>query len=214
LLPSRPSTPTFTRPLYVFQGFRGLFRRTQETRTWLKTISFSMWNPSSRSNPANCRARWHNPSTSSSTPLLPRAFSVAQSPIALARRDISGVQSIPSRFLLYSMLFGAPKSPLVFTSHPRRFNISFRPAARPHIVALEVPLTKPATVSAGSPNSSFNHSSHVVSSRDRMGDITYNAAFRPHSSDSYLAAKAAGIAPPFTKPKYLPPVWATMAGDP
>src|SRR5437870_2355459 len=50
--------------------------------------------------------------------------------------------------------------------------------------------------------------------RAATGDITRCAAFWSQAAASQFAASAAGNTPPVTKPKYRPPVQATVPGEP
>ncbi len=68
-------------------------------------------------------------------------------------------------------------------------------------MAVEVPPTKPATQSPGSPSSSSSQRWQTASSLDTTGELTYMAAFWSQASISHLAASAGGRAPPLTKPK-------------
>ena len=54
---------------------------------------------------------------------------------------------------------------------------------------------------AGSPSSSFSHSSATLSSAETAGVTESKAAFWSQAAASQLAASAAGSEPPMTKPK-------------
>ena len=75
-----------------------------------------------------------------------------------------------------------------------------RAAANPQKLAIELPLTKPATTLSGRPKSCLSHFSTTSSSFAEIGESTYNAVFWSQKSASHRAANPAGTAPPFTNP--------------
>jgi len=76
------------------------------------------------------------------------------------------------------------------------------------------PVTNPPPVPVGSPSNSVTQRSATPVSIEAAGDITDSAAFWSQAAISQAAACATGNAPPVTKPKYLGPPLATVAGEP
>src|SRR5215467_9002142 len=108
---------------------------------------------------------------------------------------------------------GAPKRPSSSTFHPSRANNADRAAARLQKFAAVAHVTKPPSQPAGNRKASQTQLKTISSSSAAAGDITRKHAFCPQAPASQFAASAAGSTPPMTKPKYLPPVIATVAGD-
>ena len=73
------------------------------------------------------------------------------------------------------LILGEFRSPFSFISQSFLFKILYRAAAKPHRLAVEVPLTNPAAVFCGKLNKSLNHFSTTDSSLLPIGDRTFIA---------------------------------------
>src|SRR5258708_32377372 len=109
---------------------------------------------------------------------------------------------------------GAPNIPSSATSQPAFFSNPYLAAASAVKFAVVAPVTSPPSQSAGRCSASQIQPSATSSSSTPTGDITRKPAFWSHALANQLAASDAGKAPPVTKPKYLPPAVATVAGEP
>ena len=76
------------------------------------------------------------------------------------------------------------------------------------------PVTNAPPLDAGKANISRSHRRAMSSSAAAVGDMIRSAAFWSHATASTFAARAIGNAPPLTNPKYRPPAFATVAGEP
>jgi hypothetical protein len=81
-------------------------------------------------------------------------------------------------------------------------------------LATVAPAQKVATAPGGIPSRSQVQAAASPSRWAAIGDMTGSAVFWSHAPARIAAAWAAGSVPPVTKPKYRPPLEATVAGDP
>ena len=96
---------------------------------------------------------------------------------------------------------GAPISPSRTTSQPARSSTVLRAAARQVAFAIWAPVTSPTLAVAGRPSTSSSQPSTTSSTTAAAGEATYENPFWSHAAAIQSAARAAGSAPPVTKPK-------------
>ena len=108
---------------------------------------------------------------------------------------------------------GAPHSPAASRSQPARPRTSRRAMASPVKLAICTPVTNPTDTAAGRPSSSASQPPATSSTTLAAGPRTCRAAFWSQAEVSQSAARAAGVAPPTTKPKKRPPADATRPGS-
>jgi len=167
--------------------------------SWAHTIAGPLPRSRAAAGAAGRRRPWSSASTASTAP---------------APRNRSARSMVPWRpWPASTRTRGAPHSPSDSTSQPARSSSSRRAMASPVKLAICPPATSPTETPAGRPSSSASQAPATSSTTLAAGPSTYRAAFWSQAEVSQSAARAAGVAPPTTNPKYRPPAVATTPGS-
>src|SRR5688572_3226910 len=116
--------------------------------------------------------------------------------------------------LITTLMGGAPNKPRRSTSQSLALSMADRAAASATKFAIVTPVTNPTDAPRATGSISVSHRSQTDSIAALTGLVTNNPAFWSHAVDSQLAARAGTWDPPITNPKYRPPAFAMVAGDP